>query len=89
VLAEDVALVAASVRAPPLSGVKKPEKAGDAKPVEPSAELVAFSTKDGKELWRCDLPVPAVYGGLLVDRNGLVIVVLENGAVLCLDGARE
>jgi len=73
VFAGDVALAAVSV---------SPKK-GDAKPV---SEVLAFSATDGAELWRCPLPARAVPDGLLVDRDGRVIVVLRGGRVICLSG---
>ncbi|MEK7684472.1 MAG: PQQ-binding-like beta-propeller repeat protein [Verrucomicrobiota bacterium] len=48
-----------------------------------ASELVALDLKDGKKLWAQPLPASPVLFGLAVDREGRVIVTLENGEVLC------
>ncbi len=45
----------------------------------------AFDINDGKMLWAESLSSAPLPGGLCVDRDGRVIVVLEQGKVLCLD----
>ncbi|MBN1344419.1 MAG: PQQ-binding-like beta-propeller repeat protein [Phycisphaerae bacterium] len=45
--------------------------------------LVAMDRADGKELWQKDLSGPALPGGLLVDRDGRIIVVLADGRIEC------
>ena len=42
-----------------------------------------MSPEDGRVLWEQGLPGPALAGGLLVDRGGRIVVVLENGAAVC------
>jgi outer membrane protein assembly factor BamB len=44
--------------------------------------VVMLDPKDGEVLWREALPSRPLTGGLLVDRDGQVIVVLENGKVI-------
>jgi len=48
--------------------------------------LRACELASGKVLWEKTLPARAVPWGLAVDRNGNVIVSLENGSVLCFGG---
>ena len=47
------------------------------------SELVALDIEDGGMLWSQPLPSAPVAWGLAVDRNGRVIVALEDGKVLC------
>lgn len=47
------------------------------------SEIVALDIKDGNALWSENLPSAAVSWGLAVDRDGRVIVTLEDGQVLC------
>ena len=46
-------------------------------------EIVALSLKDGGILWSQPVPSPPVLWGLAVDRNGRIIVTLEDGKVMC------
>ncbi|MFH1741969.1 MAG: PQQ-binding-like beta-propeller repeat protein [bacterium] len=46
----------------------------------------AFDPDDGSVLWQNILPSPAIPGGLLVDRNGRVLVVMADGSVTCFAG---
>lgn len=46
-----------------------------------------FSLADGRPLWRVNVPGSAVPWGMAVDREGRVLVSLEQGEVLCLAGA--
>lgn len=52
-------------------------------------EIVALDLKDGKVLWSQPVPSPPVPWGLAVDRNGNVVVSLENGQVLCFGSRRQ
>lgn len=45
--------------------------------------LVAVALDDGRELWRHVLPDLSIPWGLALDREGRVLVSLENGDVLC------
>jgi outer membrane protein assembly factor BamB len=47
------------------------------------SEVVALNLEDGKLLWSQPLPAPAVTWGLAIDRDGRVIVTLEDGQVVC------
>ncbi|MHC4087791.1 MAG: outer membrane protein assembly factor BamB family protein [Planctomycetota bacterium] len=52
-------------------------------------EIVALDLKDGEVLWSQPVSSPPVPWGLAVDRNGNVIVSLENGQVLCFGSRRQ
>ena len=45
-----------------------------------------LNSEDGSLMWRKDLSHQARPGGLLVDRDGRVVVVMENGNVACFGG---
>jgi hypothetical protein len=47
------------------------------------SQVVALNLADGKVLWSQPTPAAPVPWGLAVDRDGRVIVSLENGKVLC------
>jgi len=47
------------------------------------SEIVALSLKDGGILWSQPVPSSPVPWGLAVDRNGRIIVTLEDGKVMC------
>ena len=47
------------------------------------SEIVALDLKDGRVLWSQPIPSAPVTWGLAVDRDGRVIVTLEDGKVLC------
>ncbi len=51
--------------------------------VAKKSEIVALNLKDGSVLWSEDVPSTPVNWGLAVDRDGRIIVTLENGQVLC------
>ncbi|MFH1924000.1 MAG: PQQ-binding-like beta-propeller repeat protein, partial [Planctomycetota bacterium] len=52
---------------------------------QPQWFLAAFKADDGTPIWfwRHELPSEPLPGGLLVDRNGQVVVTLLDGTVLC------
>ena len=50
-------------------------------------ELAAFDLAEGRPLWSQPLPAAPVPWGLAVDREGRILVTLENGAVLCFSSA--
>jgi len=51
--------------------------------VAKKSEIVALNLKDGSILWSESLPSAPVNWGLAVDRDGRVIVTLEDGQILC------
>lgn len=51
--------------------------------------LVAINTADGTDQWIAHTPANAVKGGTAVDSNGRIVVVLENGQLLCFDPAHR
>jgi len=53
-----------------------------------SALVGALNLQDGELLWAHDLPCSPIPWGLAVDRDGRVIVALEDGQVLCF-GPRD
>jgi outer membrane protein assembly factor BamB len=67
-----------------LTGAHDPAKAGD--PLTGSVQ--ALSLADGQTLWKHDLPALPVSWGLAVDRNGQVIVTLQDGRVLCFGAGK-
>ena len=46
----------------------------------------AFDLRDGETMWQRKLPGPARPGALSIDRDGRVLVVLEDGRVICAGG---
>ena len=44
----------------------------------------ALSLADGKQMWGCPLPAAPITWGMAVEKEGRVIVTLENGQVVCL-----
>jgi outer membrane protein assembly factor BamB len=52
-----------------------------------ASELAALDLKDGRVLWQQSLLAPVVPWGLAVDRDGRVLVTLEDGQVLCFAGS--
>lgn len=50
----------------------------------PAWGVVAIGREDGNVLWQHRLPHRPLAGGLLIDREGRVIVTLEDGALICL-----
>jgi len=51
--------------------------------VPKKSEIVALNLRDGKVLWSESVPSAPVDLGLAVDRDGRVIVTLEDGQILC------
>ncbi len=51
--------------------------------VATASEVTALNLENGKTLWTQPLPCSPVPWGLAVDRNGRVIVTLEDGKVIC------
>jgi hypothetical protein len=47
-----------------------------------------LNPKDGSVVWQQELSSPALPNGFLIDRDGRVIVAMENGTVACFGGAR-
>jgi hypothetical protein len=47
--------------------------------------LAAIDTKTGKDRWLVNLPSLPVKGGVAIDHNGRLYVVLENGQLICLE----
>jgi outer membrane protein assembly factor BamB len=56
---------------------------GNAVVVASASEIVALNLEKGSKLWSETLPACPVPWGLAVDRDGRVVVVLEDGKVLC------
>ena len=52
--------------------------------VASGSEVVAVGLADGKTLWKQPLPCVPVSWGLAVDRQGRILLALEDGSVLCL-----
>ena len=48
------------------------------------SEIVALDLRNGKVLWSQAVPAAPVPWGLAIDRDGRVVVSLEDGQVLCL-----
>lgn len=46
-------------------------------------EIVVLNLQDGGILWSQPVPSPPVPWGLAVDRDGRIVVTLEDGRVLC------
>jgi len=49
----------------------------------------ALDPKNGTVIWKRDVPSAALPGGLLIDRDGRVIVTLQNGGIACLGKPSE
>ncbi len=45
--------------------------------------LSAYDLEDGSAVWQLDLPGPALRDGLLIDRDGRVVVALRDGGLVC------
>ena len=46
--------------------------------------LESLSVQDGSLLWKVPLPAAAVEGGIVVNRDGRIVVSLQNGQIMCL-----
>ena len=55
----------------------------------PAWETLAIDSVDGRVLWRQTLPSEPVPGGLLIDRDGQVVVVLRDGSAICFGAPQE
>jgi len=53
------------------------------------SKVVALNMEDGRLLWSHRIPSSPVEWGLAVDRDGCVIVVLEDGRILCFGHRRS
>ncbi|MBI5725899.1 MAG: PQQ-binding-like beta-propeller repeat protein [Planctomycetes bacterium] len=51
-------------------------------------EVAALDRNDGKILWQLDLPSEPLTGGLSLDNDGNIIVMLRDGGVVCV-GAKK
>jgi outer membrane protein assembly factor BamB len=49
----------------------------------PQARLVALAVADGTTIWSQPLPAAAVPWGVIVDRDGRVVVSLQDGGLVC------
>ncbi|MEO2034528.1 MAG: PQQ-binding-like beta-propeller repeat protein, partial [Planctomycetaceae bacterium] len=49
----------------------------------PQFILTALKSEDGEQIFQIDLPAEPLPGGLIVDRNGHVVVAMLNGGVAC------
>jgi outer membrane protein assembly factor BamB len=47
------------------------------------SEIVALDLRNGKVLWSESVPAAPVPWGLAIDRDGRVVVTLEDGRILC------
>jgi outer membrane protein assembly factor BamB len=56
---------------------------------QPQWYVVAFDKQKGAPLWRQELRDEPLPGGLLVDRDGRVIVSMLAGGLTCFAGASE
>jgi outer membrane protein assembly factor BamB len=75
-----IAAVAVTPNAIVITGNRDPVDDNDsAKPL-----VMALSTRDGRTLWSHPLPALPQSWGLLVDRDGRVVVTLQNGRVIAL-----
>ena len=76
--------VAVTPRSLILSGLRDSEESAD----EPAPFLTALSVADGTTLWSSSLPAASVPWGVLVDRDGRVVVSLQGGQVVCFDAGQ-
>jgi len=51
--------------------------------MQEKSEIVVLNLKGGKILWSQPVPSAPVPCGLAVDRDGRIVVTLEDGQVLC------
>jgi len=50
---------------------------------DPRWVLTALASEDGRTMWQQQLPAEPLLNGLIVDRNGRVLVALKDGRVVC------
>jgi outer membrane protein assembly factor BamB len=50
---------------------------------QPQRYVLAFDSKTGRTIWRHELFEEPIPGGLLIDRDGSVVVTTLNGSVVC------
>lgn len=51
--------------------------------LNPRWTVCALNPQDGTVIWQQNLASPALPGGLLIDKDGRVVVVMQNGSVAC------
>jgi hypothetical protein len=51
--------------------------------INPLWQINCLNNKNGQLWWRENLPSPALANGLLVDRDGRIVVVMQDGGVMC------
>jgi len=49
--------------------------------------VCSLNRENGSVIWQHELPSAALPGGITVDRDGRVIVIMQNGSVACFGGA--
>jgi outer membrane protein assembly factor BamB len=76
--------IATTAQAVALVGTKIPTRAGQ----RPTDHLVVLAMKDGAVMWNHALPAPPVPWGLLVNRDGRIVVCLQDGRVACFGSSR-
>ncbi|MFH1744310.1 MAG: PQQ-binding-like beta-propeller repeat protein [bacterium] len=53
-----------------------------------ASTVCALNPQDGSTFWRHKIPSASIPGGFLVDRDGRVVVVMEDGSIICYAGER-
>jgi outer membrane protein assembly factor BamB len=53
--------------------------------VATDTDVMAFDLADGKPRWTQPLPAPPLPWGVALNRDGRVVVSLENGDVVCFN----
>jgi outer membrane protein assembly factor BamB len=71
--------IAITAEAVAVVGLKDPAQIGD----PPTSRVVVLGTDSGVTKWSHTLPAPPVPWGLLVNRDGRVVVCLTDGRVVC------
>jgi len=75
--------VAVTPRAVVIAGLRDSEQPAD----PPQAHLAALAVADGTTIWSQPLPAAAVPWGVIVDRDGRVVVSLQDGGIMCFAAA--